>query len=144
MCFLESKVSKGRLLNKTRLITIIFKNLGKMVELKTEILTDFCKIKMKNFSFTKMWFEPIFFIGSLAVFKIAAKPLNFGACCLAAVGGEKCSNYFQYSAPLRKGQRLVPRSAGLGDQIVGNFKGKNQLAILCPVLQDSKRKFFHF
>ncbi|MCK5287370.1 MAG: hypothetical protein KAJ59_06110, partial [Thermodesulfovibrionia bacterium] len=47
------------------------------------------------------------------------------------------------SAPLRKGQRLVPRSAGLGDQIVGNFKGKNQLAILCPAFRDSKRKFFH-
>jgi len=54
---------------------------------------------MKNFLLPKMWFEPIFFTGSLAVFEIAAKALNFGACCLAAVGGEMRSNYFQDTAP---------------------------------------------
>ncbi len=45
-----------------------------------------------------MWFEPIFFTGSLAVFKIAAKPLQIRGGLLATAGGEICSNYFQYRA----------------------------------------------
>jgi len=36
---------------------------------------------MKKFSFIKMWFEPIFLSVSLAVFKIAAKPLKFWGAC---------------------------------------------------------------
>jgi hypothetical protein len=42
----------------------------------------------------------------------------------AAFGGEKCSNYFQYSAPARKSQQFRGRLASLGDQIERNFPVK--------------------
>jgi len=77
-----------------------------------------------------MWFEPIFLSGSLAVFKIAAKPLKFWGLAVAAGGGEVRSNYFQNRAPVRKSQISLVRLASLGDQIVGNFGRKNQLAVL--------------
>jgi len=77
-----------------------------------------------------MWFEPIFLLGSLAVFKIAAKPLKFWGLTVAACGGEMRSNYFKNRAPVRKSQILLVLLASLGDQIVRNFGRKNQLAIL--------------
>jgi hypothetical protein len=50
--------------------------------------------------FYKMWFEPIFFTGSLAVFnKERDEPGGWrasrliGGFAFAAFGGEKCSNY---------------------------------------------------
>jgi len=49
---------------------------------------------------------------------------------LVAAGGEKCSNYFQDSAPARNCQVRLARFGGLGDQIVGGFGRKNQLAVL--------------
>jgi len=90
---------------------------------------------MKKFSFTKMWFEPMFLTGSLAVFKIAAKPLkwNFwGLVVLAAPPrrGEMRPNYFQYTQPPRKSQIRLAPFAGLGNQIKRNFGLKNQLAVL--------------
>ena len=77
-----------------------------------------------------MWSEPIFLSGSLAVFKIAAKPLNFWGLLVAAAGSEMRSNYFKNTAPVRKSQISLARLASLGDQIVGNFGRKNQLAVL--------------
>ena len=77
-----------------------------------------------------MWFETIFLSGSLAVFKIAAKPLNFWGLLVAATGSEMRSNYFKNRAPVRKSQIRLARFGELGDQIVGNFGRKNQLAVL--------------
>jgi len=77
-----------------------------------------------------MWFEPIFLSGSLAVFKFVAKRSNFGGLAVAAAGGEMRSNYFKNRAPVRKSQISLVRLASLGDQIVGNFGRKNQLAVL--------------
>jgi len=80
-----------------------------------------------------MWFEPIFLSGSLAVFKFAAKPLKFlGGLAVAAAGGEMRSNYFKNTAPVRILQAIWCRLASLGDQIVGNFGRKKQLAVLSP------------
>ncbi|MBU4056305.1 hypothetical protein KJ695_00125 [Patescibacteria group bacterium] len=69
---------------------------------------------MKKFSFPKIWFEPIFLSGSLAVFKIAAKPLKFWGLAVAA-GGEMRSNYFKNRALVRKSQISLIRLASLGD-----------------------------
>jgi len=85
---------------------------------------------MEKFSFTKMWFEPIFLSGSLAVFNIVANPLKFWGFLVAAFGGEMRSDYFKNRAPVRKSQISLVRLALLGDQIVGNFGRKNQLAVL--------------
>jgi len=57
------------------------------------------------------------------------EPPNRGV-AFVVFGGEKCSNYFQNKAPVRKSQILLVRLASLGDQIVGDFGRKNQLAIL--------------
>ena len=83
---------------------------------------------MKKFSFSKMWFEPIFFTGSLAVFKFAISGRNFWG-LRAAFGGEMRSNYFKNTAPVRKLQAVLCTAAASGGQIVGNFGLKNQLAI---------------
>ncbi len=77
-----------------------------------------------------MWFEPIFLSGSLAIFKIAAKPLIFRGLLLAAEGGEMRPNYFQYTQPARNSQICLAPFAGLGNQIERNFGLKNQLAVL--------------
>ena len=77
-----------------------------------------------------MWFELIFLLGSLAVFKIAAKSLKFWGFLVAAFGGEMRADYFKNRAPVRKSQISLVRLASLGDQIVGNFGRKNQLAVL--------------
>ncbi|MBU1730497.1 hypothetical protein KJ557_03045, partial [Patescibacteria group bacterium] len=55
---------------------------------------------------------------------------NFWGLLVAAAGGEMRSNYFQNRAPVRKSQISLVRLASLGDQIVGNFGRKNQLAVL--------------
>jgi len=49
---------------------------------------------IKNFSSPKikMWFEPIFLSGSLAVFNIVANPLKFWGLAVAAFGGEMRSD----------------------------------------------------
>jgi len=49
---------------------------------------------------------------------------------LAAAGGEMRPNYFKYRPPKRNSQVFKIRLAPLGDQIIGNFRRKNQLAIL--------------
>jgi len=84
-----------------------------------------------------MWFEPIFFTGSLAVFnKECGESGSRRASRLterftfAAEGGEMRPNYFQYTQPARKSQIFGSRLASLGDQIVRNFGRKNQLAVL--------------
>ncbi|MCG2693404.1 hypothetical protein L6279_04910 [Candidatus Parcubacteria bacterium] len=70
---------------------------------------------MKKFSFPKIWFEPMFLTGSLAVFKIAAKPLKFWGLAVAAESGEMRSNYFKNTAPVRNLQAVSVRLAPLGD-----------------------------
>jgi len=57
---------------------------------------------------------------------------------LAAAGGEMRSNYFKYSAPIRKSQILAARNAPLGHQIVRIFGLKTELAVF-----GGKRNFFH-
>ena len=72
-----------------------------------------------------MWFEPIFFTAFLAVFnKERGEPVSSRGFVFAAFGGEKCSNYLQYSAPPRKSQRFGGRLASLGDQIIRDFPAK--------------------
>ncbi len=66
-----------------------------------------------------MWFEPIFFTGSSAVFiKERGEPACGRAAksqglVFAAFGGEMRSNYFQYRA-FSKSQRFIGRLASLG------------------------------
>src|SRR3989344_7518327 len=57
---------------------------------------------------------------------------------LSTCGGEIRSNYFKYSAPIRKSQILAVRSAPLGHQTVRLFGLKTELAVF-----GGKRKFFH-
>jgi len=66
------------------------------------------KNKMKKFSFTKC----------------GLSRLIWGLAVVAAAGGEMRSNYFQYSAPLRKSQQIGCCLAPLGDQIIWNFPAK--------------------
>jgi len=58
--------------------------------------------------------------------------LSFAVC-----GGEKCSNYFKYTEPVRKSQRFLGRLAeftpffsGLGDQIERKIERKNQFLVV--------------
>jgi hypothetical protein len=94
-------------------------------------------IKLKKFSFPKMWLEPIFFTGSLAVFKFVISGRNFWGLC-AAFGGEMRSNYFKNGAPRRKSQCLAARNAPLGDQIVWSFRGKKKF----PIPLKAEKKIF--
>jgi len=61
---------------------------------------------------------------------LAGEPHQSGRRIFAAAGGKKCSNYFQNRAPARNCQCRLASFGGLGDQIVGNFGRKNQLAVL--------------
>jgi hypothetical protein len=83
-----------------------------------------------------MWFEPMFLSGSLAVFKYRDEPRRAGRAApikqanLCRLRRQRCSNYFQDSAPARNCQVRLARCGVLGDQIVGNFGRKNQLMVL--------------
>jgi hypothetical protein len=62
---------------------------------------------------------------------------------LAAAGGKKCSNYFQNRAPARNCQICLARFGRLGNQIVGNFRRKNQSAVLFAAKPQVKENFFN-
>jgi len=63
---------------------------------------------------------------------------------LAAAGGEMRSNYFKNRAPARNCQIRLARFGGLGNQIVRNFRRKNQLAVLSPAKLAVKENFFNY
>ena len=57
--------------------------------------------------------------------------LNFGGNIRAVGDGPKMrSSYVHYPPPVRKSQILLVILAAFGDQIIRNFKVKNQLAVL--------------
>jgi hypothetical protein len=87
---------------------------------------------MKKFSFTKCG-SSRYFLQVLWQFLISQRSRSiFGGLAVAAFGGEMRSNYFKNTAPVRILQAISVRLASLGDQIVGNFGRKNQLAVLSP------------
>jgi len=90
---------------------------------------------MKKFSFTKCGSRRYFYQVLWQFLRIAASPLagephQSDRRIFAAEGGKKRSNYFKNRAPARKCQIRLARFGGLGNQIVGNFGRKNQLAVL--------------
>jgi len=85
---------------------------------------------MKKFSFTKCG-SSRYFYQVLWQFLISWRiRSNFGGLAVATFGDEMRSDYFKNRAPVRKSQISLVRLASLGDQIVGNFGRKNQLAVL--------------
>ncbi|MEK7630779.1 MAG: hypothetical protein AAB417_02020 [Patescibacteria group bacterium] len=82
-------------------------------------------------SFPKIWFEPMFLTGSLAVFKIAPKPIIFRGASLFR--GLWPRNAFElsseYSTNSQKSNRQTPRrlrrrpnrTAGVGKSAIGGF-----------------------
>ena len=87
---------------------------------------------MKKFSFTKCGSSRYFLRVLWQFLRTRRSRSNFGGLAVAAAGGEMRSNYFKNRAPVRKSQislvrlaEFIPLTAGLGDQIVGNFGRKN-------------------
>jgi hypothetical protein len=85
---------------------------------------------MKKFSFTKCGSSRYFYQVLWQFLRLRRSRLIFGGLLVAAFGGEMRSDYFKNRAPVRKSQISLVRLASLGDQIVGNFGRKNQLAVL--------------
>jgi len=85
---------------------------------------------MKKFSFTKCGSSRYFYQVLWQFLSSRRSRSNFGGLAVAATGGEMRSNYFQNTAPVRILQAFWCCLASLGDQIVGNFGRKNQLAVL--------------
>jgi len=85
---------------------------------------------MEKFSFTKCGSSRYFYQVLWQFLRSRRSRSKFWGLAVAAAGGEMRSNYFQNKAPVRKSQILLVRLASLGDQIVGDFGRKNQLAIL--------------
>jgi len=85
---------------------------------------------MKKFSFTKCGSGRYFYQVLWQFLRSRRSHSNFERLAGAATGGEMRSNYFKNRAPVRKSQISLVCLASLGDQIVGNFGRKNQLAVL--------------
>jgi len=89
------------------------------------------QINMKKFSFTKYGLRRYFYQVLWQFLRSRRSRSNFEGLVVAPPWrGEMRSNYFQNRAPVRKSQISLVRLASLGDQIVGNFGRKNQLAVL--------------
>ena len=91
---------------------------------------------MKNFPlFFLKYGSSRYFSGSLAVFEEHGEPAGGRAArlrglFLAAFGGEKCSNYFQYSAHGRICQAFRLAASRLGGQIERDFPAERQFLVL--------------
>jgi len=97
---------------------------------------------LKKFSFTKCSSGRYFYQVLWQFLRSRRNRSNFGGLAVAAEGGEMRSNYFKNRAPARNCQICLARFGGLGNQIVGNFGRKNQLAVLSSVELAVKENFF--
>ena len=86
---------------------------------------------IKNFLFQKLKCSASrYFYQVLWQFLISGFRFGIFGQILTAFGGEMRPNYFHYPPHNRKSQICLARFGALGDQIVRNFRRKNQLAIL--------------